>query len=275
MRGLKIAISGKGGVGKSTVAAVWSRLLAQQRLPVYAIDADPDANLAHAFGMPKDIADTIKPLAEDDALIEQRTGAKRGRTGQIFSLTPEVADIAQKYAVQWNGVQVLVLGTIKKGGGGCACPENALLKSLVRYLVLHENEIVILDMGAGVEHLGRATAAGVDALVAVTEPGTRSLDTALHIQKLAADIGLSERFFLLHNKVRDSGRSAGTVKTFFPDVPLLGRIPFDERFIRADEERKSIFDLPNTSDLIMPFKHSLEALTKTAAARHKVTEGKS
>src|SRR5271157_48650 len=129
MRGLKIAISGKGGVGKSTVAAVWSRLLAEQNLPVYAIDADPDANLAHALGMPKHIADTLKPLAADDELIEQRTGARRGRTGQIFSLTPDVADIAKKYAVQWKGVQVVVLGGIKKGGGGCACPESAFLKS--------------------------------------------------------------------------------------------------------------------------------------------------
>lgn len=260
MRGLKIAISGKGGVGKSTVAAVWSRLLAEQGLPVYAIDADPDANLAHAFGMPKTLADTIKPLVCNDALIEERTGAKRGRTGQIFSLTPEVSDIAGKYAVQWNGVQVLVLGAVKKGGGGCSCPESALLKSLVRYLILRENETVILDMEAGVEHLGRATAAGVDALVAVTEPGTRSLETAQHIQVLAADIGLSGRFFLLRNKVRESGRQAGTGNKNIPDVPLLGTIPFDERFIRADEERKSIFDLPDTSDAIMPFKQSLETL---------------
>jgi CO dehydrogenase maturation factor len=266
MRGLKIAISGKGGVGKSTVASVWARLCAEQGLPVYAIDADPDVNLAHAFGMPKALADTIKPLAGDDALIEERTGAKRGRTGQIFSLTPEVSDIATKYALRWKGVQVLVLGAVKKGGSGCACPENALLKSLVRYLVLHENETVIIDMEAGVEHLGRATAAGVDALVAVTEPGTRSLETAQHIQRLAADIGLSGRFFLLCNKARESGNASDTLKKIMPDVPLLGTIPFDERFINADEERKSIFDLPDTSEAILPFKQSLEmlkTLTKT------------
>jgi CO dehydrogenase maturation factor len=260
MRGMKIAISGKGGVGKSTVAAVWSRLLAQQGLPVYAIDADPDANLAHALGMPKTLADAITPLASDDALIEERTGAKRGRTGQIFSLTPEVSDIAGKYAVKWNGVQVLVLGAVKKGGAGCACPENALLKSLVRHLILRENETVILDMEAGVEHFGRATAAGVDALVVVTEPGTRSLETAQHIQRLAADIGLSGRFFLLRNKVRESSSQTGTVKMVFPDAPFLGTIPFDERFILADEERKSIVDLPDTSGAITPFKRSLETL---------------
>jgi CO dehydrogenase maturation factor len=266
MRGLKIAISGKGGVGKSTVAAVWSRLLADEGLPVYAIDADPDANLSHAFGMPKALAGKIRPLAGDDALIEERTGAKRGVTGQLFSLTPEVSDIAKKYAVAWNGVRLLVLGAVRKGGGGCACPESALLKSLVRHLVLHENEVVILDMEAGVEHLGRATAAGVDALVAVTEPGTRSVETAQHIQKLAADIGLSGRFFLLRNKVRGNDARAAPL----PGVPVLGAIPFDERFIRADEERKSIFDLPDTQDLIMSFKQALETLTVSIAAQQKM-----
>ncbi len=272
MSGLKIAISGKGGVGKSTVAAVWSRLIADQGFPVYAIDADPDANLSHALGMPRVLADSIKPLASDDALVEERTGAKRGATGQIFSLAPEVADIAEKYAVSWNKIRVLVLGAIKKGGAGCACPESALLRSLVRHLVLHENETVILDMEAGVEHLGRATAAGVDALVAVTEPGTRSLETALHIKKLAADIGLSGRFFLLLNKVRDSGKSAETAKMFIPDVPLLGTIPFDDRFIIADEERKSIFDYPDTPELIRSFKQTLETLTDSISARQNATK---
>jgi CO dehydrogenase maturation factor len=272
MTGLKIAISGKGGVGKSTVAAVWSRLLADQGFPVYAIDADPDANLAHAFGMPKALADSIQPLAADDALIEKRTGANRGVMGQIFSLTPDVSDIAKKYAVEWNKVQVLVLGAIKKGGSGCACPESTLLKSLVRHLVLHENEVVILDMEAGVEHLGRATAAGVDALIVVTEPGTRSLETALHIKHLAADIGLSKRYYLLLNKVRNPAGSIETVKKFMPDVPLLGVIPFDERFITADEKRTSVSDVPGTQDLIISFKQSLDALTASVVARQKAAE---
>lgn len=272
MPGLKIAISGKGGVGKSTVAAVWSRLLADQGFPVYAIDADPDANLAHAFGMPKTLADTIQPLAADDALIEKRTGARRGVMGQIFSLTPEVADIAKKYAVEWNKVRVLVLGALKKGGSGCACPESALLKTLVRHLVLHENEVVILDMEAGVEHLGRATAAGVDGLVVVAEPGTRSLETALHIKQLAADIGLLKRFYLLLNKVRNSKGSSEAAKECMPDVPLLGALPFDEQFITADEKRMSIFELPDTQQLINSFKQPLDALTASVVARQKAAE---
>jgi CO dehydrogenase maturation factor len=267
MRGLKIAISGKGGVGKSTVAAVWSRLLAHNGSPVYAIDADPDANLAHALGMPLALAATIKPLASNDALVEERTGAKPGRTGQIFSLTPEVADIAQRYAVRFEGVQTLVLGAVKKGGGGCACPESALLKSLVRHLVLHENEIVILDMEAGVEHLGRATAVGVDALVIVVEPGSRSIETACHIKRLAADIGLGGKFFVLLNKVRDENKTVELAQSALPDVPILGSIPFDERFITADEERKSILDLPDSAGVVSFFQKTLDTLTEKRPGR--------
>jgi CO dehydrogenase maturation factor len=270
MRGLKIAISGKGGVGKSTVAAVWSRLLARSGIPVYAIDADPDANLAHALGIPKELAQTIKPLAADEALVEERTGAKPGRTGQIFSLTPEVADIARRYAVSFDGVQTLVLGAIKKGGSGCACPESALLKSLVRYLVLHENEVVILDMEAGIEHLGRATAVGVDALVVVAEPGSRSFETAGHIRRLAGDIGLTGKIFLLLNKVRDEERTSAQAHDALPDVPLLGAIPFDERFITADEERKSILDLPETGGVVSGFTRTFEALTARVGRNQKV-----
>jgi CO dehydrogenase maturation factor len=261
MKGLKIAISGKGGVGKSTVAAVWARLLAAQGKPVYAIDADPDANLAHALGMPATLAEKIRPLAVDKKLVKERTGAEPGVMGQLFSLTPEVSDIAEKYAVAWKGIQVLVLGAVKKGGGGCACPESALLKGLVRYLVLQENEIVILDMEAGIEHLGRATAAGVDALVAVLEPGTRSLETAAHIKKLSADIGLSGKFYLLQNKVLDRQKATESAAAALPGVPLLGTIPYDERFITADEERKSIIDLPGTSGLIGCFQKALNDLT--------------
>jgi CO dehydrogenase maturation factor len=261
MRGLKIAISGKGGVGKSTVAAVWARLLARRGHAVYAIDADPDANLAHALGMPRELADTIVPLASDDALVEERTGAKRGRMGQMFSLSPDVHDIARKYAVEWKGVQTLVLGAVTKGGGGCACPENALLKSLVRHLVLRENEFVILDMEAGIEHLGRATAAGVDALVTVLEPGSRSIETAAHIRRLANEIGLGSRFFALLNKARDGNRSSEIIARALPGAPIVGVVPFDEEFIAADEDRKCIIDLDGRDYAMEPFQQSLGALT--------------
>jgi CO dehydrogenase maturation factor len=260
MRGLKIAISGKGGVGKSTVVAVWARLLAQRGNPVYAIDADPDANLAHALGMPADIAANIVPLASNDRLVEERTGAKRGQTGQFFSLSPDVHDIAQKYAVEWHGVQTLVLGAVKKGGAGCACPESTLLKSLVRYLVLQDNEIVILDMAAGVEHLGRATAVGVDALVIVVEPGSRSIETAVTIERLAGEIGLAQRSFLLINKAREDRPTIDAVKTALPGVPLLGAIPYDERFIMADEKRQCVMDLTGQEADVAPFEHSLDTL---------------
>ena len=166
MRGKKIAISGKGGVGKSTVAALWALQFAREGDKVIAIDADPDANLTHALGMPQEVRRQIMPLASHTALIEERTGAKAGRSGQMFSLTPKVDDIAAQYGIAYRGVHTIVLGAIRKGGGGCACPESSLLKSLVRHLVLNENETVVLDMEAGVEHIGRATAAGVDSRVA-------------------------------------------------------------------------------------------------------------
>ncbi|MBN1128567.1 MAG: AAA family ATPase [Chitinispirillaceae bacterium] len=268
MRGTKIAISGKGGVGKSTVAAVWARLLAAGNRPVYAIDADPDANLAHALGIPEGLASTIKPLASNDRLIEERTGAQRGKPGQIFSLLPEVSDIAKQYACEYRGVHALVLGAIKKGGAGCACPESALLRSLVRHLILHESEIVILDMEAGVEHLGRATAAGVDALVIVVEPGSRSIETARHIARLAADIDLGRRLFLLINKARETDRTAAAAQAALPDVRLLGAIPFDNAFIAADEQRTCVIDLPGFEQGRALFQQPLDALIRMVDAQH-------
>ncbi|MCU0608720.1 MAG: AAA family ATPase [Chitinispirillaceae bacterium] len=267
MRGIKVAISGKGGVGKSTVVATWSRLLSKHGLPVYAIDADPDANLAHALGMPQQLSDSMRSLAENDALVQERTGARRGETGQMFSLTPDVADISEQFAVTYEGVRVLKLGAIKKGGAGCACPESALLKSLVRHLVLHENEIVLLDMEAGVEHLGRATAMGVDALVIVVEPGSRSFETARHICALASDIGLEKKCLLLINKARDNDRTSILAGNILPGVPVLGAIPFDERFITMDEERKSVFDTQDNEDLLTGFKQTLDALTTRTTLR--------
>lgn len=263
MSRLKIAISGKGGVGKSTVAAVWARLLAQRGEEVLAIDADPDANLASALGVPASLQERIKPISRDETLVEERTGAKPGKTGQMFMLNPHVSDLASRYAVKYSGVDLLVLGAIKKGGGGCACPENTLLRSLVRHLVLNENETVILDMEAGVEHLGRATASGVDALVVVTEPGARSLETAVHIQKLARDIGLQGKMLVVMNKVRDQNHELSNLNKHLPGCKVLGGIPFDNRFIESDEQGVSILDLHGSFDLVASFKESLDNLLLT------------
>jgi CO dehydrogenase maturation factor len=261
MRGKKIAISGKGGVGKSTVAALWALQIARNGGTVVAIDADPDANLAHALGMPKEQRDTIVPLAYNAKLVEERTGAVAGRTGQMFSLNPKVADLASLYGITFKGVHTLVLGAVRKGGGGCACPESTLLKSLVRHMVLNDDETVILDMEAGVEHIGRATAAGVDALVVVTEAGSRSVETAVRIRELAADIGLDKKMAIILNKVRSGGENRQHhIEKILPGIPILGSIPYDDRFITCDESGIALFDLSNSEDLQKYFCNAFENL---------------
>jgi CO dehydrogenase maturation factor len=247
--------------------------LAQRGRAVYAIDADPDANLAHALGMPSQVADRIRPLAADETLVEERTGAKRGRSGQLFSLSPDVHDIAQKYAISWKGVQTLVLGAVTKGGGGCACPESALLKALVRHLVLRENDFVLLDMEAGIEHLGRATASGVDALIVVVESGSRSIDTARHIVRLAGEIDLAKRCHVLINKAREPQRTAAAVQSVLPETPLLGAIAYDERCIEADENRACLVDIPEAQSIVASFEQALDAMISFTIQQHK--KGKS
>jgi CO dehydrogenase maturation factor len=260
LKGLKIAISGKGGVGKSTLSAALARILYLRGNRVLAIDADPDANLASAFGMPQDKKALIRPIALQRGLIEQRTGAQFGKAGQMFNLSPEVSDIAETYGVLFNGVSLLVLGAVNSGGSGCACPENMFLKKLIRHLVLHEGETVVIDMEPGIEHLGRATAEGVDAMVIVLEPGARSRETAGRIIALAHDIGLSDKLFFVLNKMRNSGDEK-VVEEFGRDR-MLGSIPYDARFIDADCIGVSVFDMAGSEDLKLPFENITDALLK-------------
>ena len=180
----------------------------------------------------------------------------------MFLLNPKVDDIAAHYGIDYGGVYTIVLGAIRKGGGGCACPESALLKSLVRYLVLNENETVILDMEAGVEHIGRATAAGVDSLVVVTEAGSRSLETAVRIHELARDIGLDNKMALLLNKLRDAGDDQRRrLSQLLPGVPVIGSIPFDGRLIECDEAGTSLFDCTDSGALLDSFNNARKTLT--------------
>jgi CO dehydrogenase maturation factor len=258
MRGLKIAVSGKGGVGKSTLSAAIARILAGRGHRILAIDADPDANLASAFGLPADVKSKIRPVGQERDLIEQRTGAKFGRTGQMFNLSPEVSDVAEKYGTLFSGVSIVVLGAVKTGVSGCACPENAFLRKLVRHLVLHQGETVVIDMEPGIEHLGRATAEGVDAMIIVLEPGTRSRETAQRIIALSGDIGLSGKLFFVLNKMRNS-RDIEAV-TALGGERVLGSIPFDERFIDADVRGISFFDLDGSEDLKLCFENITDAI---------------
>lgn len=229
---MKLAVSGKGGVGKTTFSALLIRTLADQGKKVLAIDADPDANLAQALGI--DMAAEITPISEMKAVIEERTEAKVGTMGSFFKLNPKVDDLPEKLSLEIDGIKLMVLGGVKTGGGGCICPESTLLKSLVRHIVLARDEAIVLDMEAGLEHLGRGTAMAVDRLIVVLEPGRRSIETAHHIQSLAGDIGL-KKLSLVGNKIR-SEKDREFLAREMAGFHFLGFIPFAADIIEADLE---------------------------------------
>lgn len=236
----KIAITGKGGVGKTTLAALLAYIYAEAGNSVIAIDADPAASLAYAVGLPEELEVQLTPIAEMEDLIYERTGAKPGTTGGFFKLNPRVDDIPDRFSVDYRGIKLLQLGTISTGGTGCICPESAMLKTLVTHAVLYRDEVMILDMEAGVEHLGRATAGAVDAFLIVVETGRRSLGTAQTIQQLAADIGIT-RCYVVGNKVRDQA-DRDYIQNSLPDLPIIGFLSADPRAVEADMRGEAIFD---------------------------------
>jgi CO dehydrogenase maturation factor len=237
---MKIAISGKGGVGKSTLAAALALLWAERGRRVVAVDADPVANLAVALGLPAELQAAIVPISEQVALIEERTGAKVSQYGQIFKLNPEVADITDQYATRHRGVALLVLGAVQRGGGGCACPESVLIRALVTDLVLFRDDALVLDMEAGVEHLGRGTARGVDVMVIVVEPGQRAVDCARRVQQMSQEIGLKNICYV-GNKISSAADEA-FLRQALPEADLLGCIPLAECLRYADRERLAVLD---------------------------------
>jgi CO dehydrogenase maturation factor len=237
----KIAITGKGGVGKTTLASLLAYIYTQRGQRVLAIDADPNANLASALGFPEEVVAQITPIAEMEELIYERTGAKPGEYGGFFKLNPRVDDIPDRFSAEWRGVRLLVMGSIKGGGSGCVCPESALLKNLVTHLLLQRSEVIILDMEAGIEHLGRGTAQAVDAMIVVVEPGQRSLQTAQTISRLAADIGINE-IYVVGNKVRGQA-DRDFITEGLPGFKILGFLSESPLAIEADRRGVSVFDL--------------------------------
>jgi CO dehydrogenase maturation factor len=226
---MKLAISGKGGVGKTMLASLLSTILTQSGYSVLAIDADPNATLATALGFPH--PEEITPISEMGDLIEERTGARPGQAASYFKLNPRVDDIPEKYWVEHNGIKLMVMGRLKKGGSGCYCPENALLEALLAHILLRRDEVVIIDMEAGVEHLGRATARAVDKMIIVVEPGKGSVETAYRIRELAKDIGL-KNIAVVANKIR-SEQDRDFLISAMPDFEFLGFIPYDQSIIEA------------------------------------------
>lgn len=227
---MKIAISGKGGVGKTLLAAILSKIFSESGYSVLAIDADPDASLAATLGFPH--PEKIVPISEMKDLIAKRTGAQPGKNEVYFKLNPKVDDLPEKYRAEHNGIKLMVMGQPKRGGSGCYCPENVLLKALVNHLLLSRDEVIIMDMAAGIEHLGRATASAVDKLIVVVEPGRRSAETAKTINKLAHDIGLT-KIAAVGNKVRSESDKEFLISSL-PGYEFLGFIPYDPAVVDAD-----------------------------------------
>jgi CO dehydrogenase maturation factor len=237
---MKLAISGKGGVGKTTLSALLAQYYADQGKDVLAVDADPSPCLAGALGLPDDLRAKLSPIAEMDALIEERTGAKPGTTGGFFTLNPRVDDLPERFSVKYRDVRLLEMGSVDLGGSGCICPESAMLKTLFTHLLFRDDEVLIIDMYAGVEHLGRATVDFVDAMIIVVEPTQRSLGTAAQIKDLSRDIGLT-RLWLVGNKVRTE-EEKNFLKENSPGLPLLGTLPMDLGVLDADRLGEPVYD---------------------------------
>jgi len=223
---MKLAVSGKGGVGKTTLSAMLAGALALKGQGVVAIDADPDANLASALGMPD--GEPITPLVKMRDLIRERTGSQEDYGG-FFKLNPRVDDIPQKYARRIGNIHLLVLGGISKGGEGCLCPAAALLKALLIHLVLGRDDALIMDMEAGIEHLGRATAQSMDAMIVVVDASPWSRQTARRVRELAGDLGL-KKVLAVANRV-DHAADLKKIADELGDIPLIGHLPTDDRLV--------------------------------------------
>lgn len=254
--GLKIAICGKGGVGKTTVCAIWSYLFAQDGLEVLALDGDSNPNLALALGLAPE--EYPQPLMDMKELILERTGAQKGALGQYFQMNPKVSDLPDKYSQNVAGVKLLVLGGIEQAGRGCACPEGAFLKALLSYTILQRQEMIIVDLEAGVEFLGRASVLGVDGLVVVIEPGYRSIQTAQHIAKMARDMGINKVAAIVNKLTNDE--QLDDIREQIEPIALLGSIKYDPLIQQADLQRKPIFQA--VPDLVEQLKQAKKQLLK-------------
>ena len=240
---MKVAITGKGGVGKTTLASTLARLYADEGRTVLAADVDPDANLGLALGLTEEEVNSIVPVSKMKELARERTAANASNT--FYKLNPQVSDLPDKLAKEVNGVRLLVMGTVDTGGSGCVCPEHVMLKAMLSSLVLRRDDVVIMDMEAGLEHLGRGTASMMDQFIVVIEPGARSIQTYTRIKELARDIGIT-KVRVVANKVRDESDKA-FLRSRIPEEDLLGFLSYNPEVIDADRRGLSPYDCSPTA----------------------------
>ncbi|MBN2137153.1 MAG: AAA family ATPase [Sedimentisphaerales bacterium] len=259
---MKIAIGGKGGVGKTTVCAIWAEVFAENGCNVLAIDADPDTNLASAFGLSSEQAP--EPLISMKKLIAERTGTANQVVGAYFKMNPRVSDLPEKYALAVGNFKLLVLGAITQGGGGCACPEGAFLKALLTHTILQRQEVVLIDLAAGVEFMGRASIQGIDALLLVVEPGGRSIETACNMAEMAAELGI-RCVAAIGNKITESGQ-VEWMKSQLKGITLLGTLPYSRALQQADLRRQRVFEADEavTEELKLAKNKLTELLTSSS-----------
>ena len=239
MRGYKIAIGGKGGVGKTTVCSIWAQLFAQSGFDVLAIDADPDTNLAAALGVACE--QIPEPLIRMKSLIGERTGTDRNAIGAYFRMNPEVSDLPEKYWIKTHGLKLLVLGGIQKAGAGCACSEGSFLRALLTHTILQRQEVVLVDLDAGVECMGRSSIEGIDALVVVVEPGSRSLETAENISQMAKSLNIRQ-VVAIANKITQPQQEE-LIRSRLGEISLLTSIMSLPAIQEADMNRTNVFDV--------------------------------
>jgi CO dehydrogenase maturation factor len=263
---LKLAVTGKGGVGKTTVTALLARAFAQKDFKLFLVDADPSPSLGTALGISEDTLAGITPVSQMLDLIQERTGVRPGSSyGAMFKLNPQVDDIPERFSVtNPDGIKLLVVGTIKAAEAGCFCPENALVKRLLKHLILAKEEVLIMDMEAGIEHLGRGTVKVMDLLIVVLEPGMRSVKVAQQIKKLGEELGI-QRFGAILNKVQDKERDLKIISEKLSElsIPILGTIPFNKELVQADLNGMPPYEIDDNDEInseILNIQNKIEEL---------------
>ena len=262
---MKIAITGKGGVGKTTISSSLSQLFASEGRRVLAVDADPDANLAAAFGIPDEEIATIHPIAELPDLIEERTGAKPGASGGMFRLNPRVDDLPDEVGYKIGNITLMITGKSREAATGCYCPESVLLRRLLRHLIVERDEVVILDMEAGIEHLTRGTTEAMDAFIVVVEPGQRSIQTAHTVKRMAGELGIKD-VLVVANKVRGPEDAKKIKNALTGDMTLIGSLSYNTGIVQSDMDGLPAYENnPALMEEIKAIKDQLEQHLKTDA----------